>query len=242
MSFSECAGECEQCDGRTNDDCSSCDAGARPLSDASSSCRSSEPAGYFDGGTEWTKCHAHCEVCTGASALECYVCVDGLFLHPLSSSCEASAPGYFADPSDKVLKPCHEIANGCLACSGTAPLLCTACDNSVQRYLGPDGTCTDCPLASLLDAQGNCRECTVLGYEYAQAGGECAEVRGDGLNMGNHECDDGNLTDGDGCSAEGAVEPGYTCAGGSPSSPDSCSLPPFQSRVSFDPSSYALRV
>lgn len=29
--------------------------------------------------------------------------------------------------------------------------------------------------------------------------GECDEICGDGLHLGLHECDDGNLEDGDGC-------------------------------------------
>lgn len=34
---------------------------------------------------------------------------------------------------------------------------------------------------------------------------------GDGLNLGGHECDDGNLQDGDGCSHKCTVEKGYRC-------------------------------
>lgn len=42
-------------------------------------------------------------------------------------------------------------------------------------------------------------------------------VCGDGYVRGGEACDDGNHTDGDGCSQECAVEDGYTCAAGSPS-------------------------
>jgi hypothetical protein len=41
-------------------------------------------------------------------------------------------------------------------------------------------------------------------------------------------CDDGNNVDGDGCSKDCRIEPGFNCVGGSPSTPDVCSsfLPP----------------
>ena len=37
------------------------------------------------------------------------------------------------------------------------------------------------------------------------------EICGDGLNLGHHECDDGNTFDGDGCSSQCKVESGYKC-------------------------------
>ena len=37
------------------------------------------------------------------------------------------------------------------------------------------------------------------------------EICGDGLNMGHHECDDGNNIDGDGCSSTCKIEQGYKC-------------------------------
>jgi cysteine-rich repeat protein len=40
--------------------------------------------------------------------------------------------------------------------------------------------------------------------------------------MGFFKCDDGNLVSGDGCSSSCEVEPGWTCSGGTPNSPDTC--------------------
>ena len=37
------------------------------------------------------------------------------------------------------------------------------------------------------------------------------EICGDGRNLGQYECDDGNLYDGDGCSSECRIEDGYKC-------------------------------
>ncbi len=42
------------------------------------------------------------------------------------------------------------------------------------------------------------------------------------MNFGLLECDDGNILDGDGCSADCTVEAGYVCSGGNITSPDVC--------------------
>ena len=55
--------------------------------------------------------------------------------------------------------------------------------------------------------------------------------------MGILECDDGNLLDGDGCSAFCTVEKGFKCKGGSMTAPDICleTVPPYMSSFSqFD--------
>lgn len=43
-----------------------------------------------------------------------------------------------------------------------------------------------------------------------------------------HQCDDGNLKDGDGCSRECTVEPGYVCSGGYPYQKDKCTYIPTE--------------
>eukprot|EP00656_Telonema_subtile_P050312 TRINITY_DN6485_c0_g1_i1.p1 TRINITY_DN6485_c0_g1~~TRINITY_DN6485_c0_g1_i1.p1 ORF type:complete len:1411 (-),score=544.52 TRINITY_DN6485_c0_g1_i1:64-4296(-) len=55
---------------------------------------------------------------------------------------------------------------------------------------------------------------------------ECAaqpcQLCGDGRKVGTEACDDGNLLDGDGCSASCAVEPSFSCTAGSPNSASQC--------------------
>ena len=50
----------------------------------------------------------------------------------------------------------------------------------------------------------------------------CIEICGDGVNLGEHRCDDGNTVSGDGCSSECQIEQGYICTGGSSTSADKC--------------------
>ena len=50
----------------------------------------------------------------------------------------------------------------------------------------------------------------------------CNEICGDGLHMGVLSCDDGNKNSGDGCSSTCTVEIGWTCSGGTSTTPDFC--------------------
>ena len=51
---------------------------------------------------------------------------------------------------------------------------------------------------------------------------ECVEICGDGIDLGEYECDDGNKNNGDGCDKECRIEEGYSCNGGNPSTADIC--------------------
>lgn len=53
----------------------------------------------------------------------------------------------------------------------------------------------------------------------------CSEICGDGVNRGWHTCDDGNLEDGDGCSANCITEVGFQCTGGGKETTDVCTEP-----------------
>ena len=51
----------------------------------------------------------------------------------------------------------------------------------------------------------------------------CEEICGDGITVGwSHECDDGNLINGDGCSSLCIVEEDFVCSGGNTQSPHIC--------------------
>lgn len=48
------------------------------------------------------------------------------------------------------------------------------------------------------------------------------ELCGDGIDLLEYECDDGNRINGDGCSSECVLEAGYVCEGGDQHKPDTC--------------------
>lgn len=65
------------------------------------------------------------------------------------------------------------------------------------------------------------RVVVVLGAPVRCPSGHCAAC-GDGIIEGDEDCDDQNLTAGDGCSTRCAVEPGFTCVG----APSTCTADP----------------
>lgn len=52
----------------------------------------------------------------------------------------------------------------------------------------------------------------------------CTEICGDGLNLGQYGCDDGNKEDGDGCSTYCEVEENYFCYSADINEPELCIL------------------
>jgi cysteine-rich repeat protein len=54
----------------------------------------------------------------------------------------------------------------------------------------------------------------------------CSQICGDGIIIGNRPsanyCDDGNLSNYDGCSDQCQVETGFTCSGANSTMPDTC--------------------
>ncbi len=87
-----------------------------------------------------------------------------------------------------------------------------ACESCEQKCNGcnADGTCASCN-AGYLEIKGDCVFAMSLTGYTIDEDGNVSEVCGDGLNYGIFACDDGNLDDGDGCSSQCSVEPGYNC-------------------------------
>ncbi len=81
--------------------------------------------------------------------------------------------------------------------------------------------CLDCETGYELNTiTQQCHErCSKLGYKIkpgtiecqGRERAECVEICGDGRNLGQVECDDGGNVDGDGCSKDCKIEPGFIC-------------------------------
>jgi cysteine-rich repeat protein len=102
-------------------------------------------------------------------------------------------------------RPCHEE---CRTCFGASEYHCHSCNEyswDDELYFHPRGTrCTD--------------ECG-NGITLEDIGGD---TDADGNVLDYHECDDGDIFGGNGCSANCAPEMIYTCTGGSPTTADAC--------------------
>ena len=80
----------------------------------------------------------------------------------------------------------------CEECVGPGVNNCTACKNEYIVYPpGKSGVCTNCKIISELDPRYT--------STYLPDKLFCQELCGDGFNMGQAECDDGNIEDKDGC-------------------------------------------
>ena len=83
------------------------------------------------------------------------------------------------------------------------------------------------PKHDLITKELKCNKCESLKGYYTISNPlarekECSEICGDGLNLGEFECDDGNLENGDGCSNLCKIEEGFICQGGNTTNPDKC--------------------
>eukprot|EP00928_Gymnodinium_smaydae_P039159 TRINITY_DN2680_c1_g2_i2.p1 TRINITY_DN2680_c1_g2~~TRINITY_DN2680_c1_g2_i2.p1 ORF type:complete len:4227 (+),score=735.02 TRINITY_DN2680_c1_g2_i2:117-12797(+) len=116
---------------------------------------------------------------------------------------------------------------GVSACCPAAPLTEATCKNKYDdqipgqcaKLLGMGYVCEEhfCPSCGAM--AGHCdKSC---GYGPCSKCGDCWRQAKDGPNSA-AQCDDGNLIDGDGCSSNCLVEPGYTCRHVPGAAPDVC--------------------
>ncbi|CAG9327439.1 unnamed protein product [Blepharisma stoltei] len=174
---------------------------------------------YFDLITkECLSCPINCLKCGNGNT--CIVCKSELNL--LNGKCMC-ADGYFSDSSNKCLKcdiscsNCSIISSNCTSCISDLPILydsnkCYPC-NSFEGYS------IDFAI-SISYFTDDLR---------SQLSSNCIEICGDGKNMGQAQCDDGNNANWDGCSSSCKIETGWSCFGGNANSPDVCkdTTPPY---------------
>lgn len=123
-------------------------------------------------------------------------CINPVILPDGIKSCNACNSTYFLS---------QPVNGKCICRSGTLINgICNTAVGCITPFLRSDGTiaCAACNASSMFTLSPvNPSECTCKnGYELVE--GICVEICGDGLflSSGKHECDDGNLVNGDGCS------------------------------------------
>ncbi|MBN1610461.1 MAG: DUF4215 domain-containing protein [Polyangiaceae bacterium] len=125
-----------------------------------------------------------------------------------AATCQAE-PGWVCDPL-----PCKRTV-----CGNTVVEPGEACDDgNAVPYDGCSPTCQTEPRCGTYNAQGTTP---------TSATGACRSACGDGILIrgAGEECDDGNTTDGDGCSHDCKQEPGYSCVSSYDDPPPTLSLP-----------------
>ena len=167
---------------------------------------------YLDAASSCQACNSNCLTCLGA-ATTCTSCPPGKVLQ--GSVCQdACNSNFYLDGS--VCKICHST---CGTCTGPLNTQCTSC---ADRHVPWKGLCWSC-----LASQPNYDKA-----RFEDKGGRCWEKCGIGGKLtiddiseglgGYKACDDGNLINGDGCSASCVVERNYNCVGGGENKADYC--------------------
>lgn len=152
-------------------------------------------------------CHSNCRVLdpgftcpTPGEACKPYAkCGDGIVSFPEQCDDGATEVGDGCSATCKV-----EIGFKC----GGEPSTCdeTTCGDGVKE--GAE-TCEDTPIGGVPVPFDGCNEHCQAEPNCGLAG--CTSQCGDGLVLGDEECDDGNSVSGDGCSSDCEEEEGYVC-------------------------------
>lgn len=161
-----------------------------------------------------SKCSEACLGCAGPRNSQCLECnfLEG-YGKSASDDCQKvfCTEGTYIDiDAEKRLATCVPCNFNCKSCSNSYS--CTECKPAFIPNITKDGTtCEGCPVGYYAE-RGRCK---------GKAANNSIEICGDGLNLGQNECDDGNVIDGDGCSSSCRIEYGAKCTS-HPNSPDVC--------------------
>ena len=167
-------------------------------------------------------CSSSCKGgCTGGDNFSCFECNNNFIRGPLGNCIpiECNAGEYLDINNSGICKSIYlyiyiyiECNPNCLTCSGPTANNCTVC----QPFLIPKKENKDLECIKCENIKGYYTKRDPVTKERG-----CVEICGDGIRI-EHECDDGNLIDGDGCSKDCKVEEGFNCEGGSIYSEDIC--------------------
>jgi len=202
-----CKNPCKKC--INENECLTCAKGFYLYSMKSYKCVTSELCGLFRYGDDKTKkcedCHFSCLTCAGPSNTECIDCnfITGYSRANVMNDCFllSCENGFFlqVDYSNKTIK-CQKCHESCLNCLGPTNSNCTECKSGLNS------------MPTEIQNQIACLSCEEVSPGFTSGeDGKCHEKCGDGKNLGELKCDDGNLLNGDGCNHECRIEYGFKC-------------------------------
>ncbi|CDW88903.1 UNKNOWN [Stylonychia lemnae] len=225
-----CDWKCSYCFG-TAATCSACDT-TKNLIGTAPTC--SCAAGFVQISNQCQACNKNCALCLDTTNSNCPVCSTNAYLFAGKQCLEECPYGYMKDSSyhqchfdtNKLIEPVYQLDylnKGCDPTQYSAGSICSSCHSSCYTCAGGSSTdCTSCVLGKYL-YDSTCSTCDATGMIIGSSG-QCVEICGDGKNFGLFDCDDGNNSDGDGCSGSCEIETDWTCSGGSKTTADTCKL------------------
>lgn len=152
--------------------------------------------------------------CVKCNPTDCLMCMDQYYLNNGICSC---GEGWYITSAMACAK-CNAICKNCMDDKAK----CTEC-YSEQGYVLVESVCVDCrSIEGYSGGQGK-TGAQVAGLTYSEAvNAVCQEKCGDSRTMGQLECDDGNIANGDGCSNQCQIEHGWTCTVSTPQGKSIC--------------------
>jgi len=162
---------------------------------------------YADNKTGFCEpCHFTCLTCTGPYKYDCLLCnIEKGYIRNEGNYGECDlkmcADGFYVSIN---------ISNNTISCSKCDPS-CKTCLNSGSE------NCTLCnqgytPFPANTEGLYRCKSCSEINPGFTtNPDFKCVEICGDGKNMGQLECDDGNQINYDGCNNQCKIEDGFAC-------------------------------
>ncbi|CAI2371721.1 unnamed protein product [Moneuplotes crassus] len=206
-----CNTVCSKCNGATELDCIECTYNStHKYFRHNNECLNHCPLKMYGDPTlsKCENCHSFCTNCYGELSTQCTACdIENRYTLVAPDTCiYLECPdGFYYNNVTKDCQPCHET--------------CQTCN-------GPNSTnCVSCSYSKFLNQQlGSCQLCSEInsGLVFEALTNTCLEQCGKGYNLGFVECDDGNSSNDDGCSANCEVETDWKCEGGNSTNPDTC--------------------
>jgi cysteine-rich repeat protein len=208
----QCPLGCGSCNSLTL--CTTCMAPSAMSINGSGLCVCTDTKTYYNDTTSsCAACPNGCGTCTDSTL--CLTCLDAS-MTIVSGLCLCPSGKYFNTSS------CVACMSTCLTCSTGST--CTTCDDTKNFVFNTNTNVCVCKSGYTLSGS-TCVEVTNdvnCSEGYTKSGSTCIEICGDGK-LYEFACDDGNQEDGDGCDRNCAIEAGYVCKDGSPTSASICS-------------------
>jgi len=151
-------------------------------------------------------CHFSCLTCSGPSKNDCLLCNYEQGFNRTekdSGQCLMTfCPDGFYLKIDKLVQiaRCEECHSSCKTCLSFGAENCTLCKIGLTPY------------PANIEGFFRCKTCSEISPGFGTTSDyKCTEICGDGKNMGEVECDDGNQISGDGCNNLCKIEDGFKC-------------------------------
>ncbi|EGR31186.1 hypothetical protein IMG5_116120 [Ichthyophthirius multifiliis] len=210
----KCVQNCARCNGKAIENCIQCLPG-NFMNQRTNQCQQSCPQSFYPNllNQQCIECkEKNCQTCSSSKEKSCLRCYQNYLLHKGKCYENYCPEGSFSFLNPLIGLECKICKFPCAICGSESD--CFECTDLyyLEKKTGScelcnmDSKCLQCTFEEKL-----CTKCTLGYYPEKDACLEIREACGDGYYHLKEECDDGNNTNGDGCSSECKIETGFKC-------------------------------